>query len=319
MALVAIRKARKPRWQDVRPDDPELVEAHTIAVKYERKFAKAFKKLVKRIRSKITIKDLLADPFMDIETLISKIPWYDETSPTSADSRIWLAFANELQDLYKSIARDSGNKTLERNKIPFQFEKAKKGPIKEVPANPRVLQWSEAQTGKLVADISKSTRKTIQRIVTNGIENGITPREMAKQIENSIGLLGRQEAAAQRQYQQQLKAGIPKRQANKNLQEYRKKLLEQRANSIARTETLKAESAGVNEAWQYAKEQGYIGENAGRRWVALDESELTCPICGDLHWKIAKLGEPFDSIEGPIDHPPAHPSCRCIEILETNI
>lgn len=73
-----------------------------------------------------------------------------------------------------------------------------------------------------------------------------------------------------------------------------------RAEMIAVTETTRVIAEGNTQAWEA------LGVPE-REWrTAVDE--LVCPICGGLHQKRAKVGEPFP---GNIANPPAHPNCRC--------
>lgn len=72
-----------------------------------------------------------------------------------------------------------------------------------------------------------------------------------------------------------------------------------RAEMIAVTETAAAYSRGSLLAYQ---ESGVV---SGVEWLIADEA---CEICGPLAGQVVALGEAF--AEG-IDHPPAHPACRC--------
>lgn len=91
-----------------------------------------------------------------------------------------------------------------------------------------------------------------------------------------------------------------------------------RSVNIARTETIKASSAGTEEAYV----QSDIVK--GKRWLAT-ANERTCPFCESMNGKTMKLRENFfnkgdkytvgsetltfdyDSVQ----YPPLHPSCRC--------
>jgi SPP1 gp7 family putative phage head morphogenesis protein len=72
-----------------------------------------------------------------------------------------------------------------------------------------------------------------------------------------------------------------------------------RAEMIARTETASAHSAGSVLAYQAS------GVVTGIEWIA--ESDA-CDICAPLNGMVVKLGDEFAP---GIQHPSAHPSCRC--------
>lgn len=77
---------------------------------------------------------------------------------------------------------------------------------------------------------------------------------------------------------------------------------EQRARTVAITETTRAYAEGNMAAWRAS---GLVQK---RKWLTVND-ERVCPICGALHGRIAGLNEPFGAM---IMSPPAHPNCRCI-------
>lgn len=314
MGFVAVHKARKPAWQDVRPDDPELRDAHKIAVAHEGRFSQAVLRVFDQIAASTLLKDLrtnLADPNKSVEAVVDAMPWYNPAAPESVG--FWMQFSETLERALIDVMEDSGNATLKRQKIPMRFAVQKADPI---PPNPFSVRWARANAAQGLENISTSGQKTVRQAIVRGIQTGESPAIIAEGIEGSIGLLPRQEAAAQKLFQTQREAGVPIKQARKNVTEYKKQLKRQRAKAIARTETIKAEARGIQDAWQLANEQGLMPENTMQMWVALIESETICPICEDLDGKTAPLNGSFDSIEGPMPAPPAHPSCRCTLTLE---
>ena len=77
-----------------------------------------------------------------------------------------------------------------------------------------------------------------------------------------------------------------------------KEMSASRAELIARTESAAMYSKGSLIA--YAES----GQVSGTEWLATDP----CPICAELAGKVTPLGEMFAD---DIEHPPAHPACRC--------
>ncbi|MBA3875594.1 MAG: hypothetical protein C0498_01435 [Anaerolinea sp.] len=73
----------------------------------------------------------------------------------------------------------------------------------------------------------------------------------------------------------------------------------ERATVIARTETIRASSAGALERY---REAGVTD----KEWSA--DGEGTCAQCQALHGEQRPMDRPFT---GGIDAPPAHPDCRC--------
>lgn len=83
-----------------------------------------------------------------------------------------------------------------------------------------------------------------------------------------------------------------------------------RADVIAITEATRALASGELMAFQRAGVEEI-------RW-GTNHDELVCPLCGPLHGKVRKIGEPFGYFKWrkgaapePVFVPPYHPNCRC--------
>lgn len=108
---------------------------------------------------------------------------------------------------------------------------------------------------------------------------------------------------------------LSKAQIDKMVEAYARKYRKFRAETIARTEALRAVNVGVQDAWRQAVEQNKVSETSlRRRWsVALDER--LCETCSPVPSMNPKLGvkfaQPFATPKGPAMLPPLHPNCRC--------
>jgi len=80
-----------------------------------------------------------------------------------------------------------------------------------------------------------------------------------------------------------------------------------RANTIARTETMRAASEGRMQAWNQGLTQGFISPLWEKEWVA---EASACQICLPLNGKRVPVKGSFS-----VGEPPAHPNCRCDVIL----
>jgi len=95
---------------------------------------------------------------------------------------------------------------------------------------------------------------------------------------------------------------------------YRTRLRNQRALTIAQTESLRAANAGENQAWEQAADEGVIDRSTVRRfWVTAGDERVR-----ESHRRIPgmnpegrALGEPFATPDGKVMFPPAGPNCRC--------
>ena len=101
---------------------------------------------------------------------------------------------------------------------------------------------------------------------------------------------------------------------------YEDKYLAYRARTIARTEAVRANNVGIQEAWRQAIENNVVSEDLVRKmWIVADD-ERTCEECGpipDMNPEIGvRFGQPFLSPEGPVNLPPLHPNCRCTIFIQ---
>jgi SPP1 gp7 family putative phage head morphogenesis protein len=139
--------------------------------------------------------------------------------------------------------------------------------------NPRAVEWIDKHSADLIEGISKSTRDDIKELVEHAFTDGVTADDLAKEIEDVIG--------------------DP-----------------DRAETIARTETMRASNEGQLEAWDQAEEEGLLTGNERKEWIVTPDDRL-CPICDDMDGEIVDMDEEFDVDGDQLDGPPAHPNCRC--------
>jgi hypothetical protein len=143
---------------------------------------------------------------------------------------------------------------------------------------------------------------------------------MVQQLKDNIGLTTRDARAVENRRALHEDAGMTEEQAQEEAGKYADELRGKRAETIARTETTMAQAEGRNETWRLARESGELPE-VERVWVSVPgfgAGGRTCEICDDLDGKTAGIDEPYDSdfADEALLRPPAHPNCRCTEILQ---
>jgi len=142
--------------------------------------------------------------------------------------------------------------------------------------HPRARKWIRDHTAELVDGIDETTRQEIADLVEEMFaDETINIRDLKDAIGDAIGD-------------------------------------DARAETIARTETMRAANAGQREAWSQAEDDGLIEEGQTRVWIVTDDDRL-CQDCEDMDGEEAALGEDYDGDGG--DGPPLHPDCRCTEGL----
>ncbi len=198
----------------------------------------------------------------------------------------------------------------------------------------------QAYRDSLVTGLSDDVRRTVERVVIQGTQDGQNPIEVARQVKALVPLTERQ-AIAVMNYRRALETGasealdrvlrdrrsdgrvrraietgtkIDPDQIDRLVAAYEKRQLQYRARMISRTEALRAANWGTRASYLQMVQRGdFPLEAVNRKWLVARD-ERTCPICLSIPRLNAKgvgLLEPFQSIEGPVELPPQHPHCRC--------
>jgi hypothetical protein len=210
--------------------------------------------------------------------------------------------------------------------------------------NPEAVNFLNGYTLNLIRQVSRDTRLAIRDVILTAFNEGGHPYEQAREIRNLIGLTSRQ-AQAVRNFRRMLRSGdptlmrealeralrdkrfdstvlraiesqsrIPKERAERMVQRFAERMLNYRARNIARTESIRASVAGQQELWRQAVGQGLLKpERTRKKWIVTPDDRL-CPICRPIPGRNkggVRLDESFATDIGPVDAPPAHPSCRC--------
>jgi hypothetical protein len=205
--------------------------------------------------------------------------------------------------------------------------------------HPNIVAFAREKAAELVAGVPKETKQIIAEVIARGAERGLTVAQQARAIREVVGLPpnwmdapqalaaelrnGEISAATGRKMSAVLKQQIRSASANdtmteafikKATAEYSATLVNARAMTIARTETIRAANYGLQESWDQAVDQGALPSTSRQFWIVTPDDRL-CPICSaipDMNPNGRELGESFMTPEGPVDAPPApHPNCRC--------
>lgn len=177
--------------------------------------------------------------------------------------------------------------------------------------NPQAVT-AASRGAQLVRDVTTQARRGVQAVITRSIRDGIAPREAARLIRPIVGLTDRQAMAVINYRFSLLEDGASGETVAKAAERYAARLQNQRALTIARTETIKAGREGRHAVWQQAKAEGLLPEETMVRWVVTDDDRL-CPACEPLAGEEVPLGSSFP--KGGGDGPPLHPNCRCTSTL----
>lgn len=198
----------------------------------------------------------------------------------------------------------------------------------------------------LIQQIEATARDTIETVVLSGAQEGLSPDDITADIRDLIGLTDRQAQAVLNyeamlrdldptalerqlrngQYDEVLQDAIDagddlsETMIGQMVDDYVDNYLDYRASMIAQTESTRAASAGLQDAYSQAIDRGAIPADAVKQFWQVATDERTCEVClsiPDQNPDGVAINEPFDSIDGQMDAPPdPHPSCRCsLEII----
>ena len=275
---------------------------HRIADKAQPKVAKMFTTAIGKLRSEAKVKALQSALEAGNTPQMLRILGIENMGKELE------AFTSELRDVFSksSVALRSSLPKEITSKLSFDL------------LNESSVRRLREYGGALITGITESTRKGIIDTIEIAFRKGGTTFQQAKQIRNSIGLTPRQAAAVENFRAMLIAEGRAPAQIKRMTNKYYQRQLNFRAKTIARTETIRASNAGQREIWSQAAEQGLLDENSVRRgWVVTPDDRL-CPICEpipEMNPDGVPLNGLFDTPNGPMEGPPAHPNCRCAEAI----
>jgi hypothetical protein len=216
--------------------------------------------------------------------------------------------------------------------------------------NPRTVDFLRRYEGDLITEMTRKTRETVMQVIRQGITAGQNPLDTARDVKDLIGLT-RTQAQAVANYRSALQAGsrdalsrglrdrrfdssvaraasdgapLSREKIDNLVGRYRNRYLRYRAETIARTESIRAVSAGNHLNWQQLVESGKLdADQVVRKWVYThDEKTRTAHrMIPEMNPDGVGLNDRFDTPLGPLLFP-CDPSgqpentinCRCTVI-----
>lgn len=181
--------------------------------------------------------------------------------------------------------------------------------------DPFMVEAARRNAARLVVDVSAQTQAAIRTVIVSSFEDGIAPRQAAKLIRGLVGLTERQAESVYRYRQSLIAEGMSPVEATSRALARAERLIQLRARTIARTETIAAATAGQLASWRSAMNRGMLPNDAKKVWITTPDDRL-CRFCARMNGQKALLFSTFESSEGPLDGPPLHPNCRCAIALQ---
>ncbi len=204
--------------------------------------------------------------------------------------------------------------------------------------NERAVRWASREAAKQVTGLSSQLHRTLNSIITDALEAGASPRAVAQEVRSLIGLTTNQARQVESLFLQSIRDGVTESHALRIAEQNSARLIRFRAETIARTETIRAANMGQQLVWDEAVDSNLLPETAKKVWMATGD-DRTCPICAVLDGKTIGIRDDFAVTDRATSFtrsgatfrvagtaalktpqasrtPPAHPRCRCTIIIE---
>lgn len=205
-----------------------------------------------------------------------------------------VGFQARAQAILEAVSRDAGSAVME----------ARLDVI-----NPYAEAAARRHAARLVTSVTRESQRAMSEVVARAVGGKLAPDEAAAEIRQIVGL-NRRQALSVSSYRRALVADKRAPATVDRLTErYRNKQLRYRAETIARTETMRSANSGAEAIWMEQTARGVIPRTAVKVWSVVAD-DRTCPICRPLDGITAPVGGTF--VEAGVDNPPQHPRCRCV-------
>lgn len=286
-------KARRRQSPALKPQG-ELTASERRVI---RMMDEAMQAVANQARSKLTqIADAVAHkPEAAVADLVTVDPWYE--------------MQRELEAELLAEFLDAGSRVqlpaIQKATLTFAFDRDR----------PESAAWARTESANLVREITEGQRQTIRDVIVFGQEQGLSPQDTARRIQQSVGLTSQQASWVSNFHSRQVSAGLASGMtleqamaaANGPTGRYQQQIHRYRAMTIARTEIMRANSQGRKAAWDQGLTGGWISPTSQKEWIAEDDA---CDICAEINGMHVGIQDDF-----PAGEPPAHPNCRCDVLL----
>jgi len=157
----------------------------------------------------------------------------------------------------------------------------------------QAVEAARTLTSNLITNVTATTKLAVSEQIAVGIENGLSMAQVAKEIRPLVGLTPAQATSVRDLAEKLVQEGVAPDRIERMVGIQSKKKLIARTNTIARTETARAQSLG------YVERMKSLGQE---RLEVL--SSGGCELCESLAGVYA--------VEEAREIIPIHPNCRCI-------
>jgi SPP1 gp7 family putative phage head morphogenesis protein len=222
----------------------------------------------------------------------------------------WLAIQEPIQEELLAELRDAGAAVkvtpMEKATIRYSFDGAR----------PEAAAWAAKEAGLLIREITEEQRALIRGFLSRSQMGEMDVRQVARQLRDVVGLTSQQAVWVENHRNTRISElmtdkGMTFDQAfeasDASTARYQARVHKMRAETIARTETLRAARQGQKQSYSQARAEGFM------RFTVLEwstaEDDRVCEICGPLNGLQIPMDGQFPGVDDWTDG--AHINCRC--------
>jgi hypothetical protein len=178
--------------------------------------------------------------------------------------------------------------------------------------NPAAVYWAQNYAAQLVGGIVVESQDAIRGIISRAMAEGGAPRDTAQLIRHTIGLNQRQVSAIGNYRAGLVADGVDPARIERLVARKATRSLNDRALTIARTETMSAANHGQQLLWGEMRSRGLLDPSMRKVFIAALDDRL-CPRCAAMDGQTVEvIGGRFAEESGATAQmPPIHPRCRC--------
>jgi len=185
--------------------------------------------------------------------------------------------------------------------------------------DPRAVDYARRRAGRLIVELTDSTRLAVRRQITQHIVAGSTPYRIGVDVRQTVGLHSRW-ADAVTNYRARTVAQLTRggmgtdaavARADVMAKRYRDRLIRRRGEMIARTEVQFAQNTARQTAWDAGVAEGFIDRASQKVWRVTPAGD-PCSVCLELNGQRVQWNAAFPT---GVLTPPQHPHCRCGVVL----
>ena len=302
--IVATAPVRKARFVDVAPDDDFWRRLHRLA---DQAYPGIRDEVLRALRE--------IAPRASRAELLRLVTGQQVEGATAALQELWTLQAEQWAE---------GELTQRLTRLAVDAAEATPGVTINAPRfnvqDPEALQTIQRRIGDRIVAISDTTRESVRGIVQRAFESGTPLTQQMDEIAATVGLTPRQAESVARFREGLVEAGTKPSEQTRLVQQRVDALKRQRAEAIARTESIDAASSGQQARWEQSARDGFLDVQVARRHWVITPGDRLCPVCAaipGMNPEGVRLREPFQLPVGVVFLSPAHVQCRCAVSLTT--